>query len=99
MILLEDHLFQPEKRCYDCISKHTMTIEGYLQEAVTLDKNQAHIEEIYSLLNQFVPVMQETLNKMKSNQLNGLDYCRCAQQLRALRKPMCQRYSNFNCFN
>jgi hypothetical protein len=99
MILLEDHMFQPEKRCYDCISKHTMTVEGYLQEAITLDKKQEHTEEIYMLLNQFIPIMHETLTKMKGDELSSMDYCRCAQQLRTIRKPMCQKYSNFNCFN
>jgi hypothetical protein len=27
-VLLEDHLFQKEKRCHDCICKHFLTIEA-----------------------------------------------------------------------
>jgi hypothetical protein len=38
MILLEDHLFQPQKRCKDCIRKHFLTIEGLAEECVTLCK-------------------------------------------------------------
>jgi len=41
-ILLEDHLFQKEKRCHDCICKHFLTIEGLAEEAITLDKEHKH---------------------------------------------------------
>jgi hypothetical protein len=38
MVLLEDHLFQPPRRCKDCIRKHMLTAEGLAEEAATLDK-------------------------------------------------------------
>lgn len=38
MILLEDHLFHPPRRCHDCIRKHMLTAEGLAEEAATLDK-------------------------------------------------------------
>ena len=43
MILLEDHLFQPRKRCEDCIHKHLLTIEALAEEAVTLDSERKYL--------------------------------------------------------
>lgn len=34
--LLERHLSDPQQRCSDCISKHFLTMEGYLTEALQL---------------------------------------------------------------
>jgi len=36
LVLLEDHLFQPNKRCPDCIHKHTLCAEALAEEARTL---------------------------------------------------------------
>lgn len=38
MILLEDHLCNPERECRDCIGKHILTIEAFAEEGATLDK-------------------------------------------------------------
>lgn len=38
LILLEDHLINVRKRCKDCIRKHLLTIEAFLEEGKTLDK-------------------------------------------------------------
>lgn len=38
LVLLEDHLAQPDKHCPDCIRKHLLTAEAFAEEAVTLDK-------------------------------------------------------------
>lgn len=93
LILLEDHLFQTEKRCLDCISKHSMTIEGYLQEAITLDKKQEHTQEINELLTKIVPLTETMVQQMKDGSATPSSYADCAQQLRALRKPICQKYT------
>jgi 2'-5' RNA ligase len=37
LLLLEDHLFHPGKRCPDCVKKHTLMAEALAEEAVTLD--------------------------------------------------------------
>lgn len=37
LVLLEDHLLHPEKRCTDCIVKHFLTIEALVEEALGLD--------------------------------------------------------------
>lgn len=45
LILLEDHLFQPQKRCPDCIRKHFLTIEALAEECATLCKPMRIIPE------------------------------------------------------
>src|SRR5690606_32813217 len=37
LLLVEDHLFHPYKRCPDCIRKHLMTVEAFAEEARTLN--------------------------------------------------------------
>lgn len=96
LILLEDHLFQTEKRCLDCISKHSMTIEGLLEEAITLDKKQEHSTEINHLLQNIKPLTTKIIKDMKTGTATPSSYAECAQQLRSLRKPICQRYTILN---
>jgi len=38
MLLLEQHLCDPAKRCPDCICKHIMTIEALAEEGAQLDQ-------------------------------------------------------------
>lgn len=45
LALLEDHLYQPQKRCADCIRKHFLTIEGLAEECATLCKPRAILPE------------------------------------------------------
>ena len=42
LLLLEDHLHNPRKRCGDCIHKHFLTTEALLEEATGLDRTGAH---------------------------------------------------------
>jgi len=37
MLLLEEHLTDPEQQCPDCIWKHLLKAEAWLEEAATLD--------------------------------------------------------------
>lgn len=39
LLLLEDHLSNPRKRCPDCIRKHLLTAEGLAEEAIGLGAN------------------------------------------------------------
>lgn len=36
IVLCEQHLNEPDRRCADCISKHLLTAEGHLAEALNL---------------------------------------------------------------
>lgn len=79
IILLEDHLSQPEKRCTDCCIKHFLTIEALSEEAITLDKNNkySHISFIPPKIRELQKTWYDNPNK------NAL---LVSQQLRNIRK-------------
>lgn len=93
LILLEDHLFHKEKRCKDCILKHCLMIEGLLDEGITLDKNREY--DIHTSLNLFRNVFKNLSKNLKDNNLNDSDCSNYAQELREIRKPLCQTYGTF----
>jgi len=95
MILLEDHLFHKGKRCKDCILKHLLTIEGFLEEAITLDKNQEYIIQTQDTIDKFRILFKEIGKKIKEGTLTDKDCCDLAQHIRVLRKPLCQTYATF----
>ena len=45
MLLLEDHLTDDEKYCFDCIRKHLLLIEAYSEESLTLEPNGSWAKE------------------------------------------------------
>jgi hypothetical protein len=83
-ILLEDHLFQEEKRCYDCICKHFLTIEGLAEEAITLDKEQKY-PELNDLPKQIRTIEKKFLENKDKNHIQA------AQELREIRKKYMQQ--------
>lgn len=80
LVLLEDHLFHPKKRCPDCIRKHLLTAEALSEEAVTLDKEGAYIAELAGLADQI-----RAISKMN---VRGENRAQMAQAARALRKRL-----------
>ena len=42
LLLLEEHLSDPEQRCPDCIWKHLLKTEAWLEEAATLDNRKEY---------------------------------------------------------
>lgn len=92
LILLEDHLFQDRRRCMDCITKHMLTIEGFLEEAITLDTERKYVDDINKFLIDFRKVVEDYNKKNKYNKLDKKDYHNFAQRLRTIRKPLCQKY-------
>lgn len=97
MILLEDHLFQPGRRCDDCINKHRLTLEAFLEEAITLDATGEYRDTINSTLASFRQIMREWVDKVRRNPVGDVDsvYFATAQKLRSLRKPLCMSYCDF----
>jgi hypothetical protein len=85
-VLLEDHLFQKEKRCHDCIIKHFLTIEGLSEEAITLDKEQKYPELID--LPQKIRVIEQ---KYLKNHTDPKQPAITAQELREIRKGYMQK--------
>lgn len=88
LILLEDHLFHSGKRCTQCIVKHLLTIEAFLEEAITLDKEQKYTSKINNIYKQFKKHQNSIHNKIDNRTLTN-DFCESiAQQLRDIRKPI-----------
>lgn len=85
-VLLEDHLFQKEKRCHDCIIKHFLTIEGLAEEAITLDKEHKYSELID--LPQKIRVIEQ---KYLKNHTDPKQPAITAQELREIRKGYMQK--------
>ena len=94
-ILLEDHLFQYGKRCGDCIKKHCLMIEGFLEEGVTLDKNREHTEEFAVSIKEFREIFKQLSGKLVDGSITDFDCAQFAQQIRYFRKPFCQKYATF----
>lgn len=79
IILLEDHLSHPEKRCTDCCIKHFLTIEALAEEAITLDK-----QNNYSHLISLPPKVRNLQKKWYENP--SVNCLFISQQLREIRK-------------
>lgn len=95
MILLEDHLFHLGKRCKDCILKHCLTIEGFLEEGITLDLTCEYTDTIEKCLKDFREIFKDLVEKINNNQLTNDDCTQVAQRIRKIRKPLCQNYATF----
>lgn len=95
MILLEDHLFQRGRRCNDCISKHRLTLEAFIEEAITLDKTGEFRPLCNKLLRDFKKIMKQFVEDARRSDDKDKVYCETAQKLRELRKPLCIAYSDF----
>lgn len=83
-ILLEDHLNNKGKFCYDCKIKHELTIEALAEEAISLDKDGKYpfIKDLPDKCRE----IQKECNK------KGVDKCSIAQKYRHIRKalmPLC----------
>lgn len=95
MILLEDHLFQNGKRCQDCILKHCLTIEGFLEEGITLDIKKEHLNILKKSSDEFRSIFQDIAKNVKNNTLTDDDCISIAQNIRKIRKPLCQNFATF----
>lgn len=80
LVLLEDHLAHPSRRCHDCIRKHLLTAEGLADEAVTLDETGVHRDR-------FRAAAQELRDIAKVFTAGG-DRDRLQSRVRELRKQM-----------
>lgn len=95
MILLEDHLFHYGKRCQDCILKHCLTIEGFLEEGITLDKKRQYNEILNNSLKEFRGIFRDLAEKIRQRTLQDEECCAFAQRVRQIRKPLCQKFATF----
>ena len=95
MILLEDHLFHMGKRCKDCILKHCLTIEGFLEEGVTLDVDGIYTNVLLKAFDDFRLIFIEIASKCRNGSLTNDECVKIAQNIRKIRKPLCQDYATF----
>lgn len=83
LVLLEDHINQKMRRCKDCIRKHSFTIEAFLEEGITLDKDRKFIQLSNEVLDKF-RIYKRTLFENPTDS----DYFEVAQGLRIIRKRL-----------
>jgi len=82
MILLEDHLVNPSKRCPDCITKHFLMTEALSDEIGTLDPFNAAVANSFSFW----------IRSLHQAWLNHILSCEnIAMNLRSVRKMLCQQ--------
>jgi hypothetical protein len=84
MILLEDHLFQPRRHCNDCIRKHFLMIEGFAEEAITLDKQHQYKDVLDGL--------PEKVRRCEKMYWDGEPLEHVGQCVRKLRKTLHRRF-------
>ena len=84
-ILLEEHLNQKAKRCKDCQKKHMLTIEGLLEEAISLDKEQKMTKELQEMIYDWISIEKDYVNKKDTEE-------ETAQRIRKFRKPLMWKY-------
>lgn len=87
MVLLEDHLNNPRKRCPDCISKHFITIEAFFEEAISLDKDLKY-SKLLDGKAQIMRDLQGLWLNFKDTDKEDRGYALVAQFLRRLRKDI-----------
>lgn len=95
MVLLEDHLFHEGKRCQDCILKHCLIIEGFLEEGITLDKKRQYTDILTKSLKEFRGIFRDISIKITNGKLTDSDCATFAQRIRIIRKPLCQEFATF----
>lgn len=89
MVLLEDHLFQPQKRCVDCIRKHFLTVEALAEECATLCKPEAILPECRAVATGTRVLHHAWEQRRKDPRVaEGI-----AGRLRRLRKGLMKRFS------
>jgi hypothetical protein len=87
-LLLEDHLNNTNKRCFDCIRKHFLITDGLLEEAVSLEKNVGDRAKYRSLYLRWVSLeKQYSMDPKNSDNLDEI-----SKQIRVFRKPLVEKY-------
>lgn len=89
LALLEDHLFQPQKRCKDCIRKHFLTIEALAEECVTLCRPDAILPESRNVARKVRILHHAWEARPKDGSLAE----RTAAALRKVRKKLMTRFA------
>jgi hypothetical protein len=84
LLALEQHLFDPQKQCSDCILKHLLTAEVLLREVPSLDATKLYADDAVALA--------EILRDTREHWRLSFDYPGTGQRVRQIRKalvPVC----------
>jgi hypothetical protein len=87
-LLLEDHMNNIKKRCYDCIRKHFLIIDGLLEEAVSLEQDNASRQYYRDLHKEWIKI--EKAYAKDSQNLQNID--NISKSIRFFRKPLVEKY-------
>lgn len=87
-LLLEDHMNNTKKRCFDCIRKHFLIIDGLLEEAVSLEKDIRTRGKYRDLYLKWVALEKQ----YSSDPLNSDNIDSVSQKIRFFRKPLVESY-------
>jgi hypothetical protein len=96
LILLQDHLFHPAKRCTDCIRKHFITIEALAEECVTLCRPEKVLEEsrdVATKVRSYHTSWEWFMQKYKNKGLRDAFSVKLANKLRLLRKKLQPKFA------
>jgi hypothetical protein len=87
-LLLEDHLNNKKKRCFDCIKKHFLTIDGFLEEAVSLEPDNNKRDYYRSLYIDWIKIQKRyAKNPSDSSIMDDV-----SKSIRVFRKPLVETY-------
>jgi len=87
-LLLEDHLNNSKKRCFDCIRKHFLIIDGLLEEAISLEKDNMQRNHYRELYLEWVKIEKKYAgNPTDSNNMDDV-----SKMVRVFRKPLVEQY-------
>jgi hypothetical protein len=87
-LLLEDHLNNVKKRCYDCIRKHFLLVDGLLEEAVGLEKDNRDRDYYRGLYVEWVKIEKQ----YSQNPINVDNLDDVSKRIRIFRKPLLEKY-------
>jgi hypothetical protein len=86
-LLLEDHLNNSKKRCIDCIKKHFLMVDGLLEEAVSLEKDNDLRETYRNRYLEWVKLEKEYVNDIRNDRMDNI-----SKKIRIFRKPLMEEY-------
>lgn len=86
-LLLEDHLNNSKKRCIDCIKKHFLMVDGLLEEAVSLEKDNDLRETYRNRYLEWVKLEKEYVNDIRNDKMDNI-----SKKIRTFRKPLMEEY-------
>lgn len=82
LILIEDHLFQTDKQCEQCIAKHLLTVEAMAEEGISLDTTKVFLVTFRNLVT----------DSRRLQKTWKADPIAAAQHVRELRRVLMDKY-------